>query len=105
MTKLEKFLTEHAEDIAYLTTDQDGESTGHHATPGSRYGWNSAQCAPVAVVLAHIVAATQGEETTEDDLDFAMGLVVNDHADVEYMIRNYADEVGISARTLIRDLL
>lgn len=71
-----------AEGIAYL--EQDGG-----LVPCSRYGRSSAECAPVAWRLAFILARETGEELTFDDLDYAMGLVVNDHDDVAYMIRNY----------------
>jgi hypothetical protein len=78
------------EGIAYLTTDPDtGEDTGGLYVPCSRYGRNSADCAPVAWRVAHLVARETGEEITTESLDYAMGLVVNDHDDVAYLIRNY----------------
>lgn len=79
-----------ADGIAYLTTDpKTGEDTSHLRTPCSRYGRNSDECAPVAWRLAYIVARETGSEITFEDLDYAMGLVVNDHDDVAYMIRQY----------------
>lgn len=79
-----------AEGIRYLTTDAEtGEDTGHLSVPCSRYGRNSADCAPVAWRLAYLTARESGEEVTLDGLDHAMGLVVNDHDDVAYMVREY----------------
>jgi hypothetical protein len=72
-----------AEGIAYLTADQP------HARCFSRYGHDSSECAPVAWRVNFLVAQAQGEPITFDGLDHAMGLVVNEHEDVTYMIRNY----------------
>jgi hypothetical protein len=73
-----------AEAIAYLTQD-----TGR--VPCSRYGTDSVDCAPVAVLVARILERETGDhELSTDDLEYAMGLVVNDHDDVEYLIREYA---------------
>lgn len=72
------------EGIAYLTLDDPGAYV-----PCSRYGRNSADCAPVAWRLAYLVAREQGEPITFDNLDHAMSLVVNDHDDVAYIIRKY----------------
>lgn len=57
--------------------------------PCSRYGSTSSACAPVAWRLAYVLARETGEDITEADLDYAMGLVVNDSDDVAYTIRNY----------------
>lgn len=99
-----------AEGIAFLT--QCADMTGTHWSDGiswpaedcptchgtnkagwlctfSRYGSTSAECAPVAWRLAYLVARETGTEITRDDLDHAMSLVVNDHDDVAYMVRNY----------------
>src|ERR1700735_1157544 len=62
---------------------------GWLGTPGSRYGRNSAECAPVAWRLAYVLARECGESVDLDSLDYAMSLVVNDHDDVAYTIRNY----------------
>lgn len=72
-----------AEGLAYLTADQP------HVRCFSRYGRTSEECAPVAWRVAYLVADAQGEPITFDGLDYAMGLVVNGHEDVTYMIRNY----------------
>lgn len=71
------------EGIAYLTLDQP------YAACFSRYGRTGEECAPVAWRLAYLVAREQGEAITFDDLDWAMGLVVNEHDDVAYMVRTY----------------
>ena len=76
--------------IAYLTTDAiTGEDNGHLRVPCSRYGRTSRECAPTAWRVAYLVARDTGEAITRDKLDHAMGLVVNDHDDVSYMIRTY----------------
>jgi hypothetical protein len=72
--------------IAYLT--RNGQDN-HLQVPCSRYGRNTRECAPVAWRLAYILARETGEPITEDTLDHAMGLVVNDHDDVAYVIRTY----------------
>lgn len=71
-----------AEGIAYLELDGG-------LVPCSRYGRTSSDCAPVAWRLAYILARETGEEIDQDALDYAMGLVVNDHDDVAYIIRQY----------------
>lgn len=80
-----------SEGIHYLTHDPySGEDTGHLQVPCSRYGRNGYECAAVAWRLAYLYAReTHGEEITTDELDSAMSLVVNDHDDVAYIIRNY----------------
>jgi hypothetical protein len=72
-----------AEGIAYLTADQP------HARCFSRYGSTSEECAPVAWRLSYLMAREQGEPITFDALDADMGLVVNEHEDVGYVIRTY----------------
>lgn len=72
--------------IAYLTNN--GNDDGLYV-PCSRYGRNTADCAPVAWRLAYITSRETGDGITTDDLEHAMGLVVNDHDDVAYMVREY----------------
>lgn len=74
-----------AEGIAYLTADEP------HARCFSRYGRSSAECAPVAWRVAYLTAREQGEPITFDNLDHSMGLVVNEHSDVAYKIRQYGN--------------
>jgi hypothetical protein len=100
-----------SEGIAYLTqcADQQGDhwsggvtwpvdecptchgtnNAGWLRVPCSRYGSTSDECAPVAWRLAYLITRESGEEITTDDLDWAMGLVVNDHDDVAYIVREY----------------
>lgn len=79
-----------SEGIRYLTTDPDtGEDTGHLRVPCSPYGSDGEDCAPVAWRVAYLVARETGSEITTDDLDHAMGLVVNGHQDVAYLVRTY----------------
>jgi len=77
--------------IAYLTTDPEtGEDTGGLYVPCSRYGRNSADCAPVAWRVAFLLARETGAgDITTEDLDYAMGLVVNNHDDVAYLVNAY----------------
>lgn len=67
-----------------LTTDTEtGESNGHLATPCSRYGSTSDDCAYWA--LASEVAYTHANGIDDDlveSLDSFMGLAVNDHPDI-----------------------
>ncbi len=72
-----------SEGIAFLMTD------GNLGVPCSRYGWDTKSCAPVAWRLAYIVARETGTPINEEALEYCMGLVVNNHDDVAYMIRNY----------------
>jgi len=72
-----------AEGLAFL------EREGDLRVPCSRYGSSTSDCAPVAWRLAFIMHRETGEDITEDTLEHAMGLVVNDHDDVAYMVRNY----------------
>jgi len=76
-----------ADAVAYLT------ETGGHCF--SRWGSNSKECAPYAFVLSLIHAEHgNGEPIDAGSLDFSMGLVVNDHDDVEQTIRDYGAELG-----------
>lgn len=99
------------EAMAYLTrcADEDGKhwwsgceypqdkcrtcsgtnDAGHLGTPGSRYGRNASDCAPVAYRLAYIWAKESGEPLDENMLDGAMSLVVNDSDGPEETIRQY----------------
>ena len=67
----------------------DGTNYAGYLRTYSQYGRTSEECAPVAWRLAYLVARETGEEVDLDGLDHAMGLVVNDHEDVAYMIREY----------------
>lgn len=69
--------------IAYLMSD------GDLRVPCSRYGRWTSDCAPVAWRVAYLVARETGEPITRAHLDHAMGMVVNDHDDVAYMVREY----------------
>lgn len=77
--------------LAFL--ERDGK---YLKVPCSRYGRDTEDCAPVAYAAAVILAGETGEEVTEDSLDYVMGLVVNDHDDIEYLIRTYGIEYGFS---------
>ncbi len=73
------------EGIALLNKD------GNLSVPCSRYGRDTFDCSPGAWRLAYIMHRETGEDITEDTLEHAMGLVVNDHDDVAYMIRSYGN--------------
>ena len=85
----------HDEMTAYLLRDGG-------AVPCSRYGRNSEDCAPVAIALAEIYEEAKGEETTTEDLDYFMGLVVNDHDDVLSLILDHGTD---EHRALIADVI
>lgn len=68
---------------------------GWLGTPGSRYGHNSRECAPVAYAAAVVLSGETGEPLTYETLDYVMGLVVNNHDDPEDLIRDYGREYGI----------
>jgi hypothetical protein len=57
----------------------------------SQYGSGTYECAPVAWRLAYLIARETGEAITIATLEYAMGLVVNEHDDVAYMIRTYGN--------------
>ena len=71
--------------IAYLMAD------GDLRVPCSRYGRWTSDCAPVAWRVAYLVARESGEAITREGLDHAMGMVVNDHDDVSYIVREYGN--------------
>lgn len=83
--------------IAYLT-----KNGAHLRVPCSRYGYDSESCAQVAYAAAVIYMNESGAEAlTTKALDYVMGLVVNDHDDPEYLIRNYGAQYGFSADDLL----
>lgn len=76
------FCPECAELYAYLVAD--GESL---RVPCSRYGATSAECAPVALSAMYALRHEIGrEDDTFATLDWLMGLVVNDHDDIEHLL-------------------
>lgn len=72
--------------------------------PCSRYGRNSEDCWPYAWAVAEIFADANGDEITEDLLDHLMGLVVNDHQDIEDLIREHGSPEA-QALLLVRTAL
>ena len=76
-------ITKRAEGIAYLLMN------GNLAVPCSRYGRDTASCALVAWRLHHLLCRETGAQYSIPQLDHNMGLVVNDHDDVAYIIKNY----------------
>ncbi len=72
--------------MAHLNRD------GDLAVPCGRYGSSTYECSPVAWAVAHIIEHETGEPMTLDSLEYIMGLVVNDHDDVAYLLANYPTE-------------
>lgn len=72
-----------ADALDYLNAD------GDLAVPCSRYGRSTFECSPIALQVAQIVERETGEPMTFASLEHAMGLVVNDHDDVAYLLDNY----------------
>lgn len=62
---------------------------GSLRVPCSRYGRDSAECAPVAWRVSYLIARETGEPITRATLQADMGLVVNDSDSVAYTVRNY----------------
>jgi hypothetical protein len=75
--------TRRRDAIAYLMAD------GNLRVPCSRYGRDTAECAPIAWQVARITARESGNPVYRELLDFTMGLVVNDHPDIAYMVNAY----------------
>ena len=72
--------------IAYLTEN------GNLRVPCSRYGTDSASCAPVAYDLALIFQEANGDEITADLLDEMMSRVVNDSDGPAELIRDHGTD-------------
>jgi hypothetical protein len=79
-------LNDRDQAVAYLMRE------GDHQVPCSRFGRWTEDCAPVAVILAEVVAEATGEEITSEALEHAMGLVVNDHDDVASLLKEHASD-------------
>ena len=62
--------------------------------PASRYGRSAQSWRPVAIATVDIMAQVTGEPFTAEGVDHIVGLVVNDHDDIEYLIREYGPEYG-----------
>jgi hypothetical protein len=74
---------------AYITSQPTGDA------PASRYGVKPSQWVPVAAAAATIMA-NETDDLTPEGIDYIIGLVVNDHDDIEYLIRNYGAEYGFN---------
>jgi hypothetical protein len=75
--------------VEFLVDDE------YNDTPGCLYGRTAYDCAPVAYVLALVLAEHDPEAIMgEELLDYCMGLVVNSHDDVESLLSEYARTVG-----------
>ena len=72
--------------------------------PCSRYGRDSETVAPAAYAAAVIVYCETGNgDNFYDTLGHCLSLVVNDHDDPEYLIRNYGAEYGFDADEILPD--
>lgn len=87
---------EPKEMLAYLLRE-----TG--LTPVSRYGRDGKACAPVAVAVAVILGGETGEPVTRETLEYVMGLVVNDHDDIGYMLKSYGSQYGYDPNDFLPD--
>lgn len=65
------------EAIAFLTRE------GNFRVPCSRYGRDSLECAAVTWRAAQRL----DDPPTFEDLEYLMGLVVNDHDDIAYLLK------------------
>lgn len=74
--------------------------------PCSRYGRNSEECAPWAVAMLLIYNDANGSEGDPfENLDYYMGLVVNNHDDVESLMRDHGHALaGTELAYLIEEL-
>lgn len=70
--------------------------------PGSQYGTRPMQWTPVAAAVCLIMQAETGDLTTEG-IDHIVGLVVNGHDDIAYMIVNYGPEYGFDPEDYLDD--
>lgn len=79
--------------IEFLTHDQDGTYTGNLRCPGSRYGYNGAECADVAY-RAYVALENEAGPADDDQetLYWLMGLTVNNHDDIAALIAGYTEE-------------
>lgn len=85
-----------AQAISYLTSE------GNLKVPASRYGTDTLQCAPIAYVVARIIAADTDSTLTGADLEHAMALVVNNHDDPLTVIRKHGTD---AEHELLADLI
>jgi hypothetical protein len=64
---------------------------GNLGVPCSRYGRTASSVAPVAVAAAYAFAEASAVESSWDEhLDYMMGLAVNDHDDILYLLSEFA---------------
>lgn len=73
---------------------------GRADAPGSRFGTSFESWAPAAAAVAVILAGETGEATYAELIDQAASLVVNDHDDAEYLLREYGPLYGIDSDVL-----
>lgn len=95
---LNSMLTDIPDDdhaMAFLMQD------GNLRVPGGRYGSDTRSCAPLALALAKIMEYHNGEVMSYYQLDYDMGLVVNDSDAVEADIREYGELAGVNPADLL----
>jgi hypothetical protein len=67
--------------------------------PCSRYGRYSDECAPYAVAAEWAFVSNCGDDHEgQIALDWLMGLTVNDHDDIAYMIREHGQHIPQALR-------
>jgi len=59
---------------------------GNLRVPCSRYGHDTATCSEVAIDAFLAYEEAVGESQDEETLEWLMGLVVNDHDDIAYLL-------------------
>ena len=87
------------EEIFYFSSwDEIDAYIGRDAgdAPGSPYGVKAREWKPVAVAACVSFIAASGEDLTAENVDWIVGLVVNGHDDIDYIIREYGPEAGIN---------
>ena len=65
---------------------------GDLLVPCSRYGRHTSDCAEVAWRVAEIMDEANGDGISRYSLEHDMGLVVNDHDDVAYLLATYGTD-------------
>lgn len=74
----------------HLTTNADGEPTGHLLCPTSRYGRTADDNAWWAIAAEAVYESALGDEgEPTESLEYLMGLAVNDSVDIATLVADY----------------
>lgn len=87
----------------WLCTDQaTGDPSGHIETPTSRYGTTAEDVAWWSVAAQCIYVESSGEPDNPEELaTFMMGLAVNGHEDIEYMVIEHWQDIPTALQELL----